>query len=100
MQEKKPIKALLKLEGMEEFKKRVWQSMHLRSDMEEEEGIWTELIRRLREVCCNQNLNSAIIRTYKYFFVYRMSGLPVILQGMLEISLDAFMRSEVFLNNK
>lgn len=47
--EKKPIKALLKLEGMEEFKKRVWQSMHLRSDMEEEEGIWTELIRRLRE---------------------------------------------------
>jgi len=47
--EKKPLKSLLTLEGMEEFKKKVWQSMHLRSDMEEEEIVWNELIRKLRE---------------------------------------------------
>ena len=56
LQEKKPLKSLLKVEGIEEFKKRVWQSMHLRSDMEEEEGGGNELIRKLREVwnnCCS-----------------------------------------------
>ena len=48
------------MEGVEEFKKRVWQCMHLSSGMEEEEGVWTELVRKLREVssvlfyCCGE----------------------------------------------
>jgi hypothetical protein len=50
LQGKKPLKTLLKVEGVEIFKKRAWQSMHLTAGSDGEEETWSQLVRELREV--------------------------------------------------
>jgi len=46
---KKSLKSLLKIQGVELLRRRVWQSMHLSAGSDEENGVWSQLLYELRD---------------------------------------------------
>ena len=61
------MKSLLKPEGVELFKKKVWQSMHLNAEMQEEQEVWAELVRNLREVCIIGAISNLFLAEMKLY---------------------------------